>query len=580
MTNLANRCNESTTARQYCQYLPVRINNTKADALIDCGNIWRSAISKKFFTSMGFSSSDITNIKGPTQLATANEDSFLTILGEPSTPLSLRTRNGTTTYTFLPIIIDGLSMPINISGPWMLKHNWDHIHSKSCLLIDGQLVPMKRRDSLEVADSKVHFLDNVTCRANSATIVGLSALAIRNAKMPPGDAYLRGNVHFMNKTKLHPALNAIVACEPTGELTACVLNTTHHDIRVKAGQIYGNLTRTCHPHEQENWPWRISTLHHPDSPDAPPSAPTKTDHYKDRTSTFRKSFNSESTRDTEERKAMEAKKELAPVKGLSAEGKRNWLFTQFELDTSDCLQTKAEQKAAIDVLYQFWPLFSHDGSYGKTDLLKHRIITDDALPIKCKYRPINPALEPSLRAQIDEWVKHDVIEPSNSPWSANLVAAKKKGGKVRWCVDWRRLNAVTRKDSYPMPTVQDNMARLAGSTIFSGVDMAGAFHCVEMDKRDKEKTAFSTPFGSYQQKRLGFGVTNGPATYCRLVERVLKDIPHWVAIGFMDDGVIHSKDVPSHVKHLRMTLQAYGNAGLRLNPKKCTFFKSSMYNIP
>ena len=119
-----------------------------------------------------------------------------------------------------------------------------------------------------------------------------------------------------------------------------------------------------------------------------------------------------------------------------------------------------------------------------------------------------------------------------------------------------------------MPTVQDTIARLAGSTIFSGVDMAGAFHCIDIDPRDREKTAFATPFGSFQQKRLGFGVTNGPATYCRLVDLVLKNIPDSVAISFLDDGVIHSASLEQHLRNVRRTLAAYKAAGLRLKPEK------------
>ncbi len=89
-------------------------------------------------------------------------------------------------------------------------------------------------------------------------------------------------------------------------------------------------------------------------------------------------------------------------------------------------------------------------------------------PIKCQYRPINPALKPAFREQLDKWLKHDVIKPADSPWSLNLVAAKKKGGKIRWCIDWRWLNEVTKKDSWPMPTVQDTITQLAGAT-FSAV---------------------------------------------------------------------------------------------------------------
>ena len=94
------------------------------------------------------------------------------------------------------------------------------------------------------------------------------------------------------------------------------------------------------------------------------------------------------------------------------------------------MKSPADLDKAIKVLDHFWDSFSHDDSYGKTHLLKHSIITEDVPPIKCRYRPINPALEPDLKRQIDAWLKHDIIEPANSPWSSNLVAAKKKDASV------------------------------------------------------------------------------------------------------------------------------------------------------
>jgi hypothetical protein len=112
-------------------------------------------------------------------------------------------------------------------------------------------------------------------------------------------------------------------------------------------------------------------------------------------------------------------------------------------------------RSAENCLLQFWDSFSHDGSYGVTDLLKHDIVTTSPYPIKCKYRPINIALEPNLRLQLDKWLANDVIEPAMSPWSANLVAGKKKNGAIRWCLDWRALNEAMIKDSYPMPNVGD-----------------------------------------------------------------------------------------------------------------------------
>ena len=103
----------------------------------------------------------------------------------------------------------------------------------------------------------------------------------------------------------------------------------------------------------------------------------------------------------------------------------------------------------------------------------------------------------------------------------------------------------------------DSLSRLAGSHIFSAIDMQGAFHCIEVDERDREKTAFATPFGSFQQVMMGFGVTNGPPSYCRLIEMVLWGIPPSVAIGFLDDGLIHASSLPEHITNLRRVLTAY-----------------------
>jgi hypothetical protein len=119
-------------------------------------------------------------------------------------------------------------------------------------------------------------------------------------------------------------------------------------------------------------------------------------------------------------------------------------------------------------------------------------------------------------------------------------------------------------------------ARQLHNFCFSNFDMSGAFHCIQMEESAKEKTAFASPYGSFQQKCLGLGLCNGPATYCRLVERILQGIPTTVALGFLDDGVIHSRGLDAHIQNLTTTLSAYPKAGLKLSPKKCNFFRSEI----
>ena len=530
-------------------------------------------MSKEFYLSLG---GDLKSLRPITanSLATAKKGTYLTILGEPRRPFQLQTDKSATVWAFKPVIIDGLSMDINVSGPFLKKHGWDQIHTRNCLRIQGKLVPLEKGTA--ATTSSICYVNTaVRAKADSFTIVQLRAQRVQDGRMDPGPMLLRGDDSFMNNTDLHPALNAIVSCNDDGIIYAGVLNTLSEDIIIPQDMRYGSATSACYLRDpQHDQP----LCGHVGLADKDRTRPVSKS---DRKREYIRQFTATAKKHDTAKRAKMTKIDgntvpTTKIDDYTEDQKKEWIFNHFQLGTSPFLDTPVKLHAAIALLLEFWDSFSHDGSFGTTHLMEHSLITEDVPPIKCRYRPINPALEPDLRKQIDLWLENDVIEPSNSPWSFNLVAAKKKGNAIRWCIDWRRLNQITKKDSFPMPTVHDNIARLAGSKIFSGIDMAGAFHCVPLRDADREKTAFSTPFGSFQQKKLGFGLCNGPATYCRLVERILKDIPTSVAIGFLDDGVVHSTDLPTHFTNLRTTLQAYCDAGLKLNPKKCTFFRDSI----
>ena len=126
-----------------------------------------------------------------------------------------------------------------------------------------------------------------------------------------------------------------------------------------------------------------------------------------------------------------------------------------------------------------------------------------------------------------------------------------------------------------MPLVRESLDRLAGSEIFSSIDLFSAFNSITVDKKSRPITAFSTPFCLFQFLRLGFGLSNGPATYCRLTQMVLKGIPLSWAIPFWDDVIVHAASFKAHCKHLDECLTAYAKAGLKLGIEKCSFFKRS-----
>ncbi len=137
------------------------------------------------------------------------------------------------------------------------------------------------------------------------------------------------------------------------------------------------------------------------------------------------------------------------VKDWSWQDRVDWIIENFNLNQAPMLKDQKTVWLAATLLNKYFDVISVQGEYGRTDLMQHEIHTQDVPPIKCRHRPVNPALEKDLQEQLQKWLQQDIIEPSNSPWSFPLVAAPKKNGKIRWCVDYRRLNNITRKDTFP-----------------------------------------------------------------------------------------------------------------------------------
>jgi hypothetical protein len=123
-------------------------------------------------------------------------------------------------------------------------------------------------------------------------------------------------------------------------------------------------------------------------------------------------------------------------------------------------------------------------------------------------------LEVDLKKQIDKWLKHWVIEKSCRQWNFGLLSAPMKGGTIRWCVDYRALNEISLISSAPIGNSEDNLARFSRPTIFSGIDSIYGFHVIKLEDKDKAKTAFATPWGSYQFVRMPFGLAGGPCFFC------------------------------------------------------------------
>lgn len=205
---------------------------------------------------------------------------------------------------------------------------------------------------------------------------------------------------------------------------------------------------------------------------------------------------------------------------------------------------------------------------GRTTLVKHKIDTGDALPWKCNPRPISQAKRKGLDNALDELLDTGVARPSESPWGFPVVLVEKKDGTYRLCVDYRRLNEVTKKDAYPLPNISSLVSNLGGAMYFTTLDASRGYFQVEMDECDRQKTAFTCHRGLFEFTRMSFGLVGAPATYQRLMDRVLGDAKWQHALAYLDDIVVYSKTFEEHVEHLKDVLERLRLAGITLNPKK------------
>lgn len=230
-----------------------------------------------------------------------------------------------------------------------------------------------------------------------------------------------------------------------------------------------------------------------------------------------------------------------------------------------------------ELLVEFSDIFSmHPSDYGRTRLVEHSIKTADAAPIKLRPYRVSPAKQAVMQSEVKRLLEHGIIEESHSPWSAPVVLVKKKDGSFRFCVDFRRLNDVTVKDSHPLPRIDDTLDRLSGSRVFSTFDLTSGYWQIPMTPSDKEKTAFSTGAGLYQFRMLPMGICNAPPSFQRLMELVLQGL-HWsVCLIYLDDIIVYSPDFHQHLLHLREVFLRFRSAGLKLKPTKCHLAQRSV----
>ena len=223
-----------------------------------------------------------------------------------------------------------------------------------------------------------------------------------------------------------------------------------------------------------------------------------------------------------------------------------------------------------------------DEKLGATDLVMHRIQTTDDYPVNSKQYKYPLSLKEEVDRQVKEMLDAGIIAPSNSPYNTPVWIVPKKPdstGKPRWrlVLDFRKLNEKTVADAYPIPNISEIFDLVGGCKYYTVLDLASGFHQIKMDPRDAHKTAFSTPYGHYEFKRMPFGLRNAPATFQRLMDNVLRGLQGDKGIFvYIDDLIICSDTLEEHKHKFNLVMKRLREANLKLQLEKCEFLKNEV----
>lgn len=233
--------------------------------------------------------------------------------------------------------------------------------------------------------------------------------------------------------------------------------------------------------------------------------------------------------------------------------------------------TEHQKHRLYKLLHDNATAFSTAGETGLTAELEHEIPTADAIPIRQSARRVPYNRLQEIKNFVEDGLQNDIIRPSRSPWASPLVLVTKHDGTTRFCVDYRKLNAVTVGDSYPIPRIDDSLRALGGANIFSTLDLTKGYWQVPVKEEDRPKTAFTCHKGLYEFNTMPFGLKGAPATFQRLMTSVLGELNWEILLIYLDDIIVYSRSFDEHLEHLRLVLYKLRAAGLKLHPDKCTF---------
>lgn len=229
------------------------------------------------------------------------------------------------------------------------------------------------------------------------------------------------------------------------------------------------------------------------------------------------------------------------------------------------------------LLQQYDDIFAYNSQQlGNSSVVKHTIDTGSNPPIRLRSYRTSPSNKEEIDKQVNEMLEAGIISPSVSPWSFPVVLVRKPDNSIRFCVDYRKLNSITRKDSHPLPRISEALDALGGAKFFSTLDLRSGFWQFQMSNDSKEKTAFITHNGLFEFNRLPFGLCNSAATFQRAMTHILRGLEWDICLVYIDDLIIFSRSFDEHLIHLEKVFKRLREADVKLKPSKCHFVKSQV----
>ena len=403
-----------------------------------------------------------------------------------------------------------------------------------CLLGTNVVIPlglMVPGDGVETRQAKakpsVRLVQGKRVPSHSAVVVKAQ---LETDELSDASVVFEPNRNWMNETGLQ-AEESVLGADHEGFVHLLIQNPTHHTRKLDVGATVGHAELFESPKLTDSEEWGVPVEHLEDGPV----------------------------------QAITAQQE----KDSSGEPSRREVLAKL-IAVGGELEPDEKQKIGECVLSAHDVFSLSTSDRGEVDGITHDIDTDQSPPVRQPLRRVPFALRPKIKEMVEEMLELGVIQESNSPWSSPVVLVKKRGGDLRFCVDYRALNAVTRKDVFPMPRIDDMLDQLGGKRIFSTLDARSGYWQIKLGESSREKTAFATHDGLFEFRVLPFGVCNGPATFQRVMQQALRGLSDLCSV-YVDDIIVFSRTVEDHVSHLEQVFSRLREVGLRLHPAKCRF---------